>query len=656
MRNKNLLTICALLVSVVLGFMSSCDDEIVSKLHEYTPEEQAYKDSIEAARAGVKADYIYTQDIDLLYGSWTSTSVELDVAMMCEKLGYSDAAALKAAIGAFDGEVQLLAVNPKTLADYSDHQIDAAGVQEGFLFTAAGEPGTPWDWPSTASEQLYNYYCMYNVDDMTFYIGMRTGVLELGKTYKATLLWKKGTYRLAMIFNITLVEPDDDNANSYVADQTLTKDIMLVTTDINSDASTTATLDGDALASALGYANSAALSAALGELKWNTQVNNQVSFFGVNLSDGTDYSGSYTAGMGYWFNSDGDVCTYNAENAVAFADLDPSSLTITVGQKGGQVDIGETVKMVVMFANEANYRVAVELNVTTVEDAPPPGAPYELNITQTVLHPITTGWEQDFVDVTSAMRDAFKLTTAEIASAVAAQSMTFYAIEPDNSHKPSSSSGGDYPGHWFNPDGTVATNWQDGAVFVQMIASADGISFMFLNQPSNITSAATIVVKQTAELNGGKVNFTFNIVLTEGAAAPFAADYAQNINHIANDSYSTTDIDVTDVVTAAFQKSVTEIESAIGSNAIEFYALNSDNSQVVTTAEYPGHWFDANGDARSWGSGAFGCINVKIENERVVLKVYNFPGVTTGAATIHQVAKFNGGQVDFRITVNLVAE
>ena len=122
---------------------------------------------------------------------------------------------------------------------------------------------------------------------------------------------------------------------------------------------------------------------------------------------------------------------------------------------------------------------------------------------------------------------------------------------------------------------------------------------------------------------------------------------------VANDAYSTTDIDVTDIVTSAFKKSVSEIETAIGNNELEFYAINSDNSHSASTGEYPGHWFDASGNARAWGDGAFGCINLKIENERIILKVYNFPGVNSGSATIRQVAKLNGGQVDFEITVDL---
>jgi hypothetical protein len=640
-------------VSVLLFAFFSCEEEEVSKKHEYTAEEKAYRDSVEAAKAGVKADFIITQDVKVTYGNWSNVEVPLEVATMCEKLGYADADALKTAIGAFDGEVELLAVNLVTKADFSDHVIDEAGVQEGFVFSKAGEPGAAWDWPTEASQQLYNMWCVYNVNNFAFTIGMRTGVLESGKTYKIAILWKKGDYRLATIFNISPAEPEED-PNAYVADTTFTKNVMLVSSSVENNAKVVATLDGAALARKLGYADAAALSTALGNVEWNTQVNNQVKFFGVNASTGIDYANNYTAGMGYWYTIDGDICSYSSNDAALYAELDPATFKITIGQKGGRVTNGKTYKLIVMFANTNEYRVALVFNVSIVVDTPPAGDPYEVSVTHTIVHPITTGWEQDYIDVTGILRDAFKMTTADIYSAISGKTMNFYAIDPnDQSHKTSTAGGNDYPGHWINADGTMATNYADGEIFIQMVASTENIRFMFLNHPSNITNATTITVKQVAELNGGKVNFTFNVVLINGSAVPYETTYKRNVDHIANSDYTTTDIDVTDIVTHAFKKTVTEIGSAIGSSGLEFYAINADNSHSNSTGEYPGHWFDATGTARGWGDGAFGCINLKIENERIILKVYNFPGVTSGMATMHQVAKLNGGQVNFEISINL---
>jgi hypothetical protein len=652
MKNK-IIVIYLLVICFIICVFNACEEKSFSELHEYTAEELAYRDSVEAAKAGVKANFIITKDVEVTYGNWSSKDVKVDIAAMCEKLGYADTNALKAAIGTFNGEVKLLAVNQVTKADFTDHVIDEAGIQEGFVFSKNGDPGAAWDWPTGTDPQVYSMWCVYNVNNLAFTIGMRTGVLESDKTYKIILLWTKGDYRLAMIYNVSIVEPKEEDPNAYVADKTITKDVMLVSSNLEKDASVIMMLDGATIASALGYANVAALSTALGTLEWSTQVNNQVRFFGVNASTGIDYTGNYTAGMGYWFKANGDICSYADEDVTLYANLDPATLQMTIGQKGGKVNNGTTYKLIVMFANASDYRLALEMNVTIVVDTPPAGEPYEVSVTHTIMHPITTGWEEDYIDITSILRDAFKMTTAEINTAIKSKTMTFYAVEPNLTQKPSTSNGGDYPGHWINEDGTVATNWQDGEIFVQMQSTAESIRFMMQNQPSNITTATTITVKQVAELNGGKVNFTFNVVLTEGSAVPYEATYNRNIDHIANDAYTTTDIDVTDIVTHAFKKSVSEIKTAIGSNSLEFYAINADNSHAESTGEYPGHWFDAIGNAKGWGAGAFACINLKIENDRSVLKVCNFPGVSSGTTTVRQVAKLNGGQVNFAVTINL---
>ncbi|HEX3007111.1 MAG TPA: DUF4859 domain-containing protein [Bacteroidales bacterium] len=432
--NKNMI-IYLLLGALFIGVFYACEEDVVSKLHEYTEKEKAYRDSVEAAKAGVKADFIITQDVEVTYGNWSSKDVSADVTAMCEKLGYADADALKAAIGAFNGEVKLLAVNPATKADFTDHVVDEAGVQEGFVFSKNGEPGAAWDWPTGSDPQVYSMWCVFNVNNLAFTIGMRTGVLESGKTYKIILLWKKGDYRLAMIYNVTIVEPKEENPNAYVADKTITKDVTLVSSGVDKNASVISSLDGATIATALGYANVSALSNALGTLEWNTQVNNQVNFFGVNASTGIDYTGNYTAGMGYWYKTNGDVCSYGDEDAALYATLDPATLRMTIGQKGGKVTNGTTYKLIVMFANTSNYRLALEMNVTIVVDTPPAGNPYEVSVTQTIVHPITTGWEQDIIDVTDILRDAFKKTTAEINTAISNKTMTFYAVEPNlNQH------------------------------------------------------------------------------------------------------------------------------------------------------------------------------------------------------------------------------
>jgi hypothetical protein len=644
---------CVLSTCLAAAFFTACEnDELASEKHVYTEEEQRYLDSIEALRAGVKADFILTEDVELTYGNWSSVDVPLNLEVICEKLGYASEDAFKAGFGAFDGEVRLLAVNPTTGADFSDHVIDEAGVQEGFVLTPSGEPGATWDWPSAESDQLYTMWAVYNTNNAAFTIGMRTGVVTSGNTYKIILLLKKGDYRLAIIYNVSIVTPEEENPNAYVADETIFQDVILVSPNVESDASVAVSLDGSLLAGKLGYADADALSAALGNLAWNTQVGHAVTFFGVNASTGIDYTGAYTANMGYWYTAAGDICAYSETSAALYVELDPTSLRLTVGQKGGQVNAGSEYKLIAMFANAANYRVAVEVNVATVIDQAPAGDPYELSLTQTVVHKITTGWEQDFIDLSGVMREAFKMTTAQIAAAIASKTMTFYAA--DDPQKTSTADGGDYPGHWFNDDGTVATNWQNGEIFLQIVANSEQIQIMLLNQPSNVTSPATITVKQTAELNGGKVNFIFNVALVSEDIAPHEASYTASVKVLKNGDYSTTAFDITSVIAAALQKTPDEIADAISSRVLEFYALDQTNEQKESTANFPGHWFDASGNVTNYGNTAVLFAEMRAANEKVLLNIGNYPDCADGSVTFRQVVKLNGGQVNLTFTVDLV--
>jgi hypothetical protein len=638
---KNILIISSVLVCALTGLFSACEDDLVSTKHQYTEEEQARLDSLKAAQAGVKADYIITHDIDIEHGAWASITVPLDIADMCAQLGYADEAALLAGIGAFNGELKFIAVNHSNV-ECLDHVVDETGVQEGFVFRTDGSPEPGWNG-------LYEgFWVVYNTTDKEYIVG-ESGHGEIDKTYKLITLWQKGNgenaYRLAVIFNVNIIEAVDPNATSYIADEVLTQDMTLVSPDITANATSTVALDGATLAAKLGYANTAALSAALGNAMYGTQVSNEVQFFGVNLTDGTDYKALYTADMGYWYTAGGDVCIYTAEDAAVSVSLDPATLSLVVGQKGGKVEDGASYKAVVMFANQANYRVAVEVNVTTVQDAAPAGMPYEINVTQTVTHKLMDDWSQDFIDVTAVLRDAFKKTNAEIIAAIGNQSLTFYA-----NGDPTQTTTADYPGHWFNPDGSVATVWSDGEICSILFIEGEKLKFKIFNHPNNITDPATVTIRQTAEMNGGRVNFTFVVELVADYA-PFTAEFTCNVNHIANDAYSTTNIDVTDVVTAAFQKSVAEVDAAIEEHEVEFTL-----GGAASTGNYPGHWFDTSGNACGWGgTDVFGDIEMNVVEGRILLLIYNFPG-TSGTATANQIAKLGGGQVNFHITVNLVAE
>ena len=500
-----------IIASVIFLHVVACDDNWMDAYgkHTYTDAEQAYADSVrnaQEAEKGQTAEPDYTQIVPLTMESesdWSSVAVGIDIALMCEKLGYADEAALVAAIGNMSetSELQLTAYNPADKSEYTAHVVDSEGEQEGFTFDANGVPDDHW-----GDADLF--WAVYNTTEKTFYVGKKSGAQDSG-TYTHTVMWKKRTYRFAMQFVATIPNPAPTFGNI-----TLTRDVALVSASLSETAGTVFTIDYTEMANALRYNNVDELQAALGHIEYNVQVDNEVDVVAINLTQAMEYSGSFTAAnCGFWFTATGDVCSYKDEEAAIRVEFDPESMEFTIGQKPNAVTDGGTYRAVLVFAANEN-RVAVELNIQTIVDTPPPGSPYNKTVERTINHIMTGTWDWGTpIDITDDLRDAFKKTTAEIKSAIASKVMTFYALTAGSEEQiASTSNGGDYPGHWWNVDGTVATNWSDGELFIKL-DTVDRLQFIFQNNPGNLTAPAEIIVTEVAEMNGGKVTFIFHFNL-----------------------------------------------------------------------------------------------------------------------------------------------
>jgi hypothetical protein len=200
----------------------------------------------------------------------------------------------------------------------------------------------------------------------------------------------------------------------------------------------------------------------------------------------------------------------------------------------------------------------------------------------------------------------------------------------------------------------VGSDWKSGDFFLQMNTELGNLRFMLLNTSDHSIAPTEITVRQTSELNGGKVNFTFNVVLVSTDVAPYEADYTAGVKVQKNNSYAPTAFDITSVIAAAFQKTPDEIAAAISDKSLEFYALNADDTQKPSTANYPGHWFDASGNTASWGATAVLFAEMGVENEKVLLNIGNYPDCAAANVTFKQVVKLNGGQVNLTFTVDLI--
>lgn len=185
--------------------IASCDEGIVSQKHVYTPEEIAFRDSLEAARNNVPANFVITTNVNLPVDAQNYSGVEVTVNtdVVLEKLGYGSLSELTDALGTVEGgaqvghQVAFFAINKSTNYDYTG--FTANGL--GHWFDGNGDIV---NWGESA-----RLFSEFDAETFTFFIGQYPDRLVVGQTYKIIQAVKKGSYRLAFVFNVTAVTQPD---------------------------------------------------------------------------------------------------------------------------------------------------------------------------------------------------------------------------------------------------------------------------------------------------------------------------------------------------------------------------------------------------------------------------------------------------------------
>jgi len=186
---------------IVATAMISCDDEVVSKKHVYTEAEIKLRDSLEAAKNNMKANYTFTYDIMLPFdaANYSGIEVAVDQAILLDKLGFTTLEEFTTATGTVEGGVQVgqtvtfFAFNRSTGADYKQG-FTAAGL--GHWFDVNGDVCS---WGETAM-----LFSEFDATTAKFLIGQYPNRLVDGNTYKIVQMMQKASYRIAFVFNVTV--------------------------------------------------------------------------------------------------------------------------------------------------------------------------------------------------------------------------------------------------------------------------------------------------------------------------------------------------------------------------------------------------------------------------------------------------------------------
>lgn len=495
--------ISVFIIGMLLFAIFSCKkDEVFSTKHVYTAEELALKDSLEAAKQNVKANLIFKYDVTLPLDTvnYRSVTVKIgaDSVTLLAKLGLTSMSELNTAMGTVtsgvqsDNTITFFAINVSTRYDNPD-AFTANGF--GHWFDANGDVCSWGD-----NDRLFSELDPTN---FSFNIGQHPKHLKTGEKYKIIQAIKKGDYRVAFIFNITI--GDYYHEVIPVADNVATYDLTINEVQDNTYATSDLTFDFAAAATAMGVSAS--------ELSSNKTI------YGIN-ADGSKTS-DFTADGGYYYNKSGDVCQWGTDGCAVFVSYHDS--VFHIGQMPDACAEGDSYKvsLAIMYKNTkmVTYNITVKILGYVDPETKPVGDPATLVQSDSASLTYTGDWtDPSLIDVKEVLRDAFKMTTYQIDKAIENNELILSGVNADGTvYKDADGnivSTATYPGHWFDASGNVTTFGSITNVpvcYSELHFTKESLQFALGYQPDNAKAGDVYIFKQIAELNGGKVTFTFKL-------------------------------------------------------------------------------------------------------------------------------------------------
>lgn len=330
-----------LLASVAMLFVA-CEDDEVSKKHVYTEAELKLRDSLEAVKNNIKANYIITYEVDLPVDTvnYRSVEVSVDTEPLLEKLGFGSPAELTTALGTVPGTVQVdhtvdfFAINNSTRFDFTG-AYTAAG--HGYWFDKNGDV-TNWNNNDAV-------FVEFNPETFVFSVGQHPKNIKPGDTFKTIIVMQKGEYRVGFVLNI--------HAGDYYKEEQ-PKAVNVATVELTVEAAP----DNDYIPADLPFDFAAAAEAmGIGE----SELEANQTFYGINSDD--SMTANYTADAGYWYTKDGDVTQWGTPGCAVYVNYETGMFHI--GQYPDACEPGDefTVAVAVMYKNTkmVTYLITVKI-------------------------------------------------------------------------------------------------------------------------------------------------------------------------------------------------------------------------------------------------------------------------------------------------------
>mgnify|MGYP002623619375 CR=1 FL=1 len=480
------------------AFLSSCgDNDNFWGPHTLTDAEIAEiarQDSIqEAQRNSINADLIleYTAEITISSTSYDGVSVPIDADAIANLFGITTEQLLTGPLAGEENgfDVKGFAIEGTTHADNGTST--NSGAAWGHWWDANGDVK---NWGEDAM-----VYAEFDPESASFYVGQYPGHLTDGQTIKFIEAVKYQDKRAAIVIT-AIAHARGEVQATVVATNSLTLE--------------TSPNDTYAAVPVPGFDAAATLS-ALGVGSFD-----EVNWVAVN-ADGS-YAQEYSADPpGFWYDKEGFAGSWG-ENASVYTAFDGEN--ILIGQMPEQMTEGSTVTISygAMAGNKIVMNV-ITVNIVGYQDpeTAPEGEPESMEKDITITKPYDAEWgSTDELDVKEELRQAFKMTTYQIFSALKSGEMKLWVNEIGNMANEDGTPAytGEAPGWWLNGNGEPVS-WGDEAVaYVFLGASEESLTIYGGNHPDNCSPTGQVITtKYIIEYNGTTVtyNVTFDITAAE---------------------------------------------------------------------------------------------------------------------------------------------
>lgn len=364
-----------------------------------------------------------------------------------------------------------------------------------------------------------------------------------------------------------------------------------------------------------------------------------------NSRRGDDYGSATNTNSpwGHWWDASGDVTTWG-EDAMVFAEFDTEEGQFHVGQYPGHLEEGQTLTFIECLKyNERRVAVVVKVNAKAAGD-----------ITASVVNT-----QELSIDVTpnskyeTTMLDFDVEKTLSDLGISSMDDVKFVGVKENGKYDSEAVTGS---GFWFNTDGFVCAYGEEAKLFTELEDDQVGIG----QYPQGLAGGESITI-QYGFLANNKIEMlkiTVNVVSYEDpetppAGEPESVELNIELTKPWDDTYSTVEKDLKEILREAFKMTTYQIHQAIETGDLKVY-LNEITEEVSYTADVPGYWITSEGEPGGWGESLVWC---SIGHSETSLYLYggNHSGnaIPGDVISTQMIIVCNGVEVTINITFTL---